>query len=184
MHTLTPVDISLWNIITTWFSQLSLRNSNQWMIADRVYILKEKNSKDIGHFIPISLLNIEGKIFFAVLASRLTRCFLINEYIDTSVQKGGVPGITGCLEHRNMIWEAIQKAKTYKKDLDVIWLDLANAFGSVPHPVILLSFLMYHLPEEISKILGTYFNSLFMPFTTKYHTTNWNRLEFGIAMGC
>ena len=41
---------------------------------------------------------------------------LINEYIDTLVQKGGVPGIAGCLECENMIWEAIQKAKTNKKD--------------------------------------------------------------------
>ena len=56
------------------------------MIADGVYLLKEKNSKDIGHFCPISLLNVEGKVFFAVLASRLTRYILINEYIDTSVQ--------------------------------------------------------------------------------------------------
>ena len=35
-----------------------------------------------------------------------------------------------------MIWEAIQKAKTNKKDLDVIWLDLANVYGSVPRQMI------------------------------------------------
>ena len=73
--------------------------SNQWMIADGVYILKEKNSKGIGHCHPISILNVEGKIFFAVLASRLTRHLLINKYIDTSVVKGGVPGIAVCLEN-------------------------------------------------------------------------------------
>ena len=65
-----------------------------------------------------------------------------------------------------MIWEAIQKAKTNKKDLDVICLDLANAFGSVPHQMILLSIRMYHIPEEISKMLGTFFGIL-MRFTTK-----------------
>ena len=90
------------------------------MIAHSAYISKEKNSKYIGHFRSISLLNVEGKIFFAVLVSRLTRYLLIKEYIDTSVQKGGVPGIAGCLEHGNVIWEAIQKAKTNKKDLNVI----------------------------------------------------------------
>ena len=36
----------------------------------------------------------------------------------------------------NMIWEAIQKTKTNTKDLDVIWLDFANAYGSVPHTII------------------------------------------------
>ena len=38
-----------------------------------------------------------------------------------------------------MIWETIQKAKTNKKDLDVIWLDLDNAYRLVLHQMILLS---------------------------------------------
>ena len=149
-----------------------------------MHIPKEKNLKDIRPFCPISLLNVKGKVFFAVLASRLTRCLLTNEYINTLVQKGGVPGIVGCLEHENMMWEAIQKAKTNKKELDVIWLDLANANGSVPHQMILLSLQMYYIPEELSKMLGTYFDGFLIWFTTKEYTTKWNRLEVGIAIRC
>ena len=96
------------------------------MIAEGAYICKEKNLKDIGHFHLISLLDVERKIFFLVLASTLTRYLLINKYINTLVQKGDVPGIAGCLERGNMIWKAIQKAEANKKGLDVIWLDLAN----------------------------------------------------------
>ena len=55
------------------------------------------------------------------------------------MQKSDVPGIAGCLEHGNMICKALQKAKTNKKNLDVIWLELANAYGSVSHQMILLS---------------------------------------------
>ena len=88
------------------------------MIADGVYIPKEQNLKDINQFRLISLLNVEGKIFFAVLASRLTKYLFTNEYINTSLQKGGIPGIAGCLEHGNTIWEAIQKALANKK----IWM--------------------------------------------------------------
>ena len=140
------------NLKQTW---KNFHVNNQWMIADDVYIPKEKRFK--GHWPFSSYLSPQcrKKIFFAVLASRLTRYLLINKYINTAVQKEGVLGITGCLEHGNMICEAIQKAKTNKKDLDVIWLDLANAFGSVSHQVILLSIWIYHIPEEISKILGT-----------------------------
>ena len=105
-------------------------------------------------------------------------------YIDTSVQKGGIPGIAGCLEHENMIWEAIQKAKANKKDLDVIWLDLANTYGSAPHQMIHLSLQMCHVPVEISSMLSTYFDGFRMRFTTKDFTTNWTRLEAGIVMGC
>ena len=57
-----------------------------------------------------------------------------NGYINTSVQKGGMPGVAGCLEHATMIWEAIQRTKSEELNLDVRWLDLANASGLVPCP--------------------------------------------------
>ncbi|GFN88311.1 reverse transcriptase [Plakobranchus ocellatus] len=80
------------------------------MTAEKVYIPKEQESKLINQFRPISLLNVEGKIFFSVMASRLTKYLTENGYINTSVQKGGIPGVSGCLEHATMIWEAIQRS--------------------------------------------------------------------------
>ena len=51
----------------------------------------------------IFLLDTECKIFFSILPRRLTRYFTGNEYIDKSVQKGGVPGIPGCIEHTGVV---------------------------------------------------------------------------------
>ena len=156
----------------------------QWMRADGVYIPKEQDSTTITQFRPISLLNVEGKIFFSVMASRLTNFLLENKYLDTSVQKGGIPGVPGCLEHATMIWDAIQKAKAEKKDLDVVWLDLANAYGSVPHEMIQVSLQMFHVPPNIREMLKTYFDGFSMRFSTKEYTTSWIDLDVGIAMGC
>ena len=58
------------------------------MSADGVYIPKEQNSTEIIQFRPISPLNADGKIFFLVMASRLTKYLTGNGYINTSVQKG------------------------------------------------------------------------------------------------
>ena len=60
---------------------------------------KEKDSRKIGQFRPISLLNVEGKIFFSVIAERMTRFVINNGYVNTSIQKVGVPGFPGCIEH-------------------------------------------------------------------------------------
>ena len=158
--------------------------STQWMMADGVYIPKEQNSSAINQFRPISLLNVEGKIFFSIMAARLTSYLMENSYLDVSVQKGGIPGVPGCLEHATMIWDAIQKAKTGKKNLDVIWLDLANAYGSVPHKMIQMSLQMYHVPPNIRDMLKTYFDGFSMRFSTKEYTTKWVDLDVGIAMGC
>ena len=158
--------------------------NEEWVKAEGVYFPKEQNSADLGQFRPISLLNVEGKIFFSVLAARITSYLMVNGYIGTSVQKGGVPGIAGCLEHASMIWEAIQTAKSGKRNLDVIWLDLANAYGSVPHSMIQLALDMYHVPNEIKDMLKAYFAGFKMRFTTEAYTTKWIDLQVGIAMGC
>ena len=83
-----------------------------------------------------------------------------------------------------MIWEAIQRAKAGKLNLDVVWLDLANAYGSVPHQMIQLALRMYHVPESIQVMLEDYFSGFRMRFTTSSYTTDWINLEIGIAMGC
>ncbi|GFO00047.1 reverse transcriptase [Plakobranchus ocellatus] len=114
----------------------NIKINKEWTTAAGVYIPKEQDSKRINQFRPISLLNVEGKIFFSITASRLTKYLTENGCINTSVQKGSIPGVSGCLEHATMIWEAIQRAKSEKLNLDVVWLDQANAYGSVPHEMI------------------------------------------------
>ncbi|GFO10130.1 reverse transcriptase [Plakobranchus ocellatus] len=118
------------------------------------------------------------------MASRLTKYLTENGYLNTSVQKGGIPGISGCLEHATMIWDAIQRVKPQKLNLDVVWLDLANAYGSVRHKMIQLALRMYHVPEVIQVMLNGYFSGFRMRFSTNDYTTNWINLEVGIAMGC
>ena len=88
----------------------------------------------------ISLQNVEGKIVFSVVAQILPSYLERNSLIDTTVQEAGIPGFAGCLEHTSMILHQTQTAKSEKKDLHVIFLDLANAFGSVTHSLIWKTF--------------------------------------------
>ncbi|GFN73755.1 reverse transcriptase [Plakobranchus ocellatus] len=155
----------------------NIKISKEWMKAEGVYIPKEQDSKGINQFRPISVLNVEGKIFFSVMASLLTKYLTENGYIDTSVQKGGIPGISGCLEHATIIWEAIQRAKSEKLNIDVIWLDLASAYGSVLHEMIQLALIVYHVLEVIQVMLDDYFSGFRMRFSTNNYTTSWINLE-------
>ena len=83
-----------------------------------------------------------------------------------------------------MIWEAIQRAKSEKLNLDVVWLHLANSNGSVPHQMIQLALRMYHVPEDIRMMLDKYFKCFRMRFSTNSFTKDWINMEIGIAMGC
>ncbi|GFO24220.1 reverse transcriptase [Plakobranchus ocellatus] len=65
--------------------------SKEWMTAEGVYIPKEQDSRGINQFRPISLLNVEGKIFLSVMASRLTKYLTENGYLSKRVAFLGFP---------------------------------------------------------------------------------------------
>ena len=79
----------------------------------------EENSVEIKQFRIISFLHMECKIFFIILSLSLTRYFIENEYIDNSVQKGGVPDISGCIEQTG-VTQLLSEAKEGKGDLAVL----------------------------------------------------------------
>ncbi|ONI45671.1 hypothetical protein AN642_00195 [Epulopiscium sp. SCG-B10WGA-EpuloA2] len=155
-----------------------------WCRAGGVFIPKEKESSDLSQFQMISLLNVEGKIFFSVVARRLASYLERNSLIDTAVQKAGIPGFAGCLEHTSMIWHQIQAAKTEKRDLHIIFLDLANAFGSVPHSLILEAFDYFRVPGIVVNLVRSYFQDIRLCLSTAGFTSGWQRLEIGIMAGC
>ena len=92
----------------------------QWRFAEGVWIPKKEGSKLLDQFRLISLLNTESKNFFSLLSRRLSDFFLGNSYIDTSVQKGGVAGMPGCLEHSGVLTQLLREAKEKKRRLDCI----------------------------------------------------------------
>ena len=107
-----------------------------------------------------------------------------NRYINTSVQNAGIPSFPGCLEHSQMIWNSILSAKRDKTEVHVIWLDLANAYGLVPHHLKGMALEFFNFSTKVGEIIMKYFNSAFMKFTAKNYTTKWQALEIGIMMGC
>ena len=101
-----------------------------------------------------------------------------------SIQKGGVPGVPGYVEHSFMIWEAIQRVKRRLLSLHFVWLDLSNAYVSVPHLLIWKTLETHHVSRHVVQIIQTYFDEFMMRFSNKTYTTKWVPLEVGIAMGC
>ena len=133
---------------------------------------------------PISLGNVQGKVFLAVVARRMTEFMVRNKYVDMSVQKGGLPGVKGCIEHFGAMWEVIKDAKLNRRDLSVVWLDLANAYGAVPHLLILKALRFYNVPDKIIKIIVIYFAGVYGRFSSRVVTSKWQKFEIGIFMGC
>lgn len=134
------------------------KSAQQWRFAEGVLIPKEEDSKEISQFRIISLLSVEGKIFFGIVPKRLADFFLKNRYIDTSVQKGGVPSVPGCLEHTGVVTQLLREARESKGNLVVLWFDLANAYGSMPHKMVLQTLEKHHVPAVVRDIILDYYS--------------------------
>ena len=46
-----------------------------------------------------------------------------------------------------------KRSQRDERDLTGVWLDLANAYGTVPHKLIEAALEHYHIPEKIARIV-------------------------------
>ena len=138
--------------------------------------------KRLGDFRPISILNVDNLL--GNLANRTVYHLQRIWYIDESIQKAGVSGISGCIEHAAFSRDITQEAKKKRTDLSIVWLDLANTYELVLHELLFKALDFFHLPERIKKMIMSYHNKFNMRFTTEDFTSDWHRLEVGIGAGC
>jgi hypothetical protein len=83
-----------------------------------------------------------------------------------------------------VITQLIREAKVNNRDFTVVWLDLANAYGSIPHKVIEFALGHYHIPEKVKGIIKSYYSNLRFMFSSQYFTTEWINVKRGIVTGC
>ena len=74
-------------------------------------------------------------MYSGAIAKRLA-CWAVETGKLSSSQKGFLP-YEGCLEHNFVLRSVLQDARRRKKDLTVSWLDLKDAYSSVPHSILL-----------------------------------------------
>ena len=109
------------------------------------------------------------------MANRIIDFIQKNGFINESVQKTGIPGIPGCIEHILYdTWDDLQEPKRMKEKVAVVWLDLANAYGSVPHDMIKKRMELFWIPEPIQQFVMKYYSLFKMRFITTEFTTGWD----------
>ena len=134
----------------------------QWRVPTEVYIPKAKppNPNIIKDFRPISLLNVEGKLFFSLVSNRLENHIKTNnKLINSSIQKG-------CM---SMVWNELQSSKPENGNLAAVWLDIANAYG---------------VPEHWIKLIRNYYKSLWSISKSASAPSSWHHHLRGILIGC
>jgi len=100
------------------------------------------------------------------------------------MQKGGTPGMPGCLAHTGIISQWIREARDNNEDLVVLWLDLGNAYGSIKHKLEETALNRYYVPSKSTDFILDYYKTFSLRVTSGSVTLNWHHLEKVIITGC
>ena len=108
---------------------------------------------------------------------------LKNRYMDTNIQKAFINGVPGCAEHQCKLASIIKEATGKHRSLAVCWLDLANAYGSVPHALIQFTLQHYHSPPQFTNIIASLYSGLSATITANSWATPFVPLQTGVYQG-
>ena len=92
--------------------------------------------------------------------------------------------VPGCWEHMSMVWSALKEARSNKTDLATIWLDIANAYGSIPHRLIFFALERYNVHSSWISFIKTYYVGIYSKSFSDSAPSSWHRHLRGIFAGC
>ena len=177
----------------------------------KFYIPKNKppNPSSIKDFRPISLMNVEGKLFFSLVSQRfVSHIIKSNKFVNASIQKGCMEKIPGCCEHMSMVWDSLKSAKHDKAICNSFVMTYVGVkcltrhcsnirpvclpFGlmlqmrmvPVPHRLIYFALKRYGVSEKWIKIIQQYYGGIWSKCFQEFSPSSWHHHQRGIFIGC
>ncbi|EFO84225.1 hypothetical protein CRE_15818, partial [Caenorhabditis remanei] len=154
---------------------------SHWKEAETVLLPKdctEEERKKPENWRPISLMATVYKLYSSVWNRRISSV----KGVISECQRG-FQAIDGCNESIGILRMCIDTATVLNRNLSCSWLDLTNAFGSVPHELIRRSLAAFGYPESVINIISDMYNGSSMRVKTAEQKTQNIMIEAGVKQG-
>ena len=92
--------------------------------------------------------------------------------------------VPGCWEHMSSVWSALKDARQNKTSLANVWLDIANAYGSIPHRLFFFALKRYEVLEPWITLIQKYYSAIYTKSFSSSAPSNWHQHFRGIFAGC
>jgi hypothetical protein len=125
-----------------------------WKEARTILIHKKGDRDAIQNWRPISITNCVYRICTCLLA-RAIQATNSKLHIYSDNQKGFIKKTNGCSEHGIKLNELLHDARRNNESLIVTAIDFTNAFGSVPHELIMSVMQQRNFPQWTQEIVGS-----------------------------
>ena len=152
---------------------------SSWSESVVKLVHKKGDASDPSNFRMLALSGCIGKAFHLLLNQRFTSFLVKNNLVDPAMQKAFLPGINGCIEHNIAMEEVIKNARKSKKTAHITFFDLEDAFGSVPHNLIMETLKRNHIPANICSYMSNFYSNC----RAVVETPTWRSQPFPFCRG-
>ena len=97
-----------------------------WKYSFTILIYKKDSPTNPANFRPITLQPVLGKIYSALIRNWIHTFMIKNNYIKTKIQKGFCNGVSGTIEHTELLTHMINHARINQRSTTL--LNLKKAF--------------------------------------------------------
>jgi hypothetical protein len=153
--------------------------SARWCQRDIKLIYKDGDKNDPANFRPISLSSCVSKIYYQILADRMTVYLSSDGFIDTTVQKVFMQGISGCTDHTICLTGAVGLCEEGKENVALHVFRPCRCLGSVSQDLIKISLERFRFPPQII----SYFVNVYSQLNRSVLTKDWRSENFRFEKG-
>ena len=124
-----------------------------WKTATTILIHKKNSTFDPTQQLPPNrLMSCLYKLLMSVLTKRMTKHAIANDLLSPK-QESARPS-EGCYEHAFLLQSIVNDARRQPRLPSIAWLDIKNAFGSVPHAALLTTITHMGIPPDLVQLIG------------------------------
>ncbi|EGT60017.1 hypothetical protein CAEBREN_30795 [Caenorhabditis brenneri] len=154
---------------------------SHWKEAETILLPKDcsdEEKKKPENWRPIALMATIYKLYSAVWSRRISGV----QGVISPCQRG-FQSLDGCNESIGILRMCIDTASVLNRNLSCSWLDLTNAFGSVPHELIRRSLESFGYPQSVIQIVTDMYKGATMKVKTADQKTQSIKIEAGVKQG-
>ena len=153
-----------------------------WDSSRTVLIHKKGNHRDLNNWRPLTLGNTIAKLYARITSSRVCMWTAKNNIISPK-QKGFVD-TEGCYGNNFIVQSIIDDSRRNGKEAVLAWLDLSNAFCSIPHKHINNVLQNIRFPEKLRNIIHNIYRNTTTTITTPEGDTEDINIKSGVKQRC